>query len=486
MPSMRFMQEHHAYLQLMLDLSGPLAESFDVVHNHSLHYLPVAMASAVPAPVLSTLHTPPTPWLESALAVRSGAGAHFAAVSRHTAAAWQHAVDDIEVVPNGVDLDSWPEGRGGQHLIWFGRLVPEKGAHVAVDAARRAGFPIVLAGPISDAEYFDRMIRPRLGSEVTYLGHLAQPELAAAIGGAAATLVAPVGRTVRAGGRGIVGVRNACGGVRPRWDPRSAHPRLRQSRRRGGRPCPGPGDPGRRRALACGGARPRQGMLLRAQDGRHVRRPVPATGAGPHPTPGAGEGRTVIGYYIHHHGHGHRMRASSISAQLQSPVTTLSSAPPPPAGRFADSIALARDDRGSDPVNPTADGALHWAPTHDTGLRTRMARIVSWIDATRPDLVVVDVSVEVAALVRLLGVPVVLIAMPGERTDAPHHLGYQLADHIIAAWPQNLYDPGGCASSPTRRPSWAGSAGSRDAPSPLPTGPGRPASSYSAGRAERP
>ncbi|WP_159927210.1 glycosyltransferase [Rhodococcus sp. WAY2] len=192
MPSMWFMQEHHAYLQLMLDLSGPLAESFDVVHNHSLHYLPVAMASAVPAPVLSTLHTPPTPWLESALAVRPGAGAHFAAVSRHTAAAWQHAVDDIEVVPNGVDLDSWPEGRGGPHLIWFGRLVPEKGAHVAVDAARRAGFPIVLAGPISDAEYFDRMIRPRLGSEVTYLGHLAQPELAAAIGGAAATLVTPL------------------------------------------------------------------------------------------------------------------------------------------------------------------------------------------------------------------------------------------------------------------------------------------------------
>ncbi|MDV7269190.1 glycosyltransferase, partial [Rhodococcus oxybenzonivorans] len=59
-------------------------------------------------------------------------------------------------------------------------------------AARRAGFPIVLAGPISDAEYFDRMIRPRLGPEVTYLGHLAQPELAAAIGGAAATLVTPL------------------------------------------------------------------------------------------------------------------------------------------------------------------------------------------------------------------------------------------------------------------------------------------------------
>ncbi|WP_009472634.1 glycosyltransferase family 4 protein [Rhodococcus sp. JVH1] len=192
MPPMDFLRDHHAYLRLMLDLAGPLADSFDVVHNHSLHYLPVAMAPAVPTPVLSTLHTPPTPWLESALAVRAGTDAHFVAVSKHTAAAWSHAIDRIDVVPNGVDVDRWPQGDGGPHLIWFGRLVAEKGAHVAIAAARRAGFAIRLAGPISDPGYFESTIAPLLGPGVTYLGHLAQPELATAIGGSAAAVITPL------------------------------------------------------------------------------------------------------------------------------------------------------------------------------------------------------------------------------------------------------------------------------------------------------
>jgi glycosyltransferase involved in cell wall biosynthesis len=192
MPSTRFMAEHHAYLQLMLDLAGPLAGAFDVIHNHSLHYLPVAMAATVPTPILCTLHTPPTPWLESAIAVSRGQGAHFAAVSAHTAAAWAHVVGDIEVIPNGVDLAEWPVGSGGRRLIWFGRLVPEKGAHLAIAAARRAGFPLVLAGPISDTDYFERSIRPSLDRDVVYLGHLGQPALAEAIGRSAAALVTPV------------------------------------------------------------------------------------------------------------------------------------------------------------------------------------------------------------------------------------------------------------------------------------------------------
>jgi glycosyltransferase involved in cell wall biosynthesis len=192
MPSHQFMAEHHAYLQLMVDLAGPLAGAFDVIHNHSLHYLPVAMATTVPTPILCTLHTPPTPWLESAIAVSGGQGTHFAAVSAHTAAAWRHSVGEVEVIPNGVDLAGWPVGRGGRRLIWFGRLVPEKGAHLAITAARRAGLPLVLAGPISDEGYFAESIRPRLGSDVTYLGHLAQTDLAAAIGSSAAALVTPI------------------------------------------------------------------------------------------------------------------------------------------------------------------------------------------------------------------------------------------------------------------------------------------------------
>jgi hypothetical protein len=70
-----------------------------------------------------------------------------------------------------------------------------------------------------------------------------------------------------------------------------------------------------------------------------------------------------------------------------------------------------------------------------------MALIARWVEETRPAVVVVDVSVEVALFVRLLGVPVIVMTMPGERTDVPHALVHQLADHIIAAWPRELYEP---------------------------------------------
>ncbi|WP_261949374.1 glycosyltransferase [Rhodococcus sp. T9N] len=191
MPPERFMNEHHAYLDLMLRLSGELAGRFDLVHNHSLHYLPVAMAPMLPTPLLTTLHTPPTPWLESAMAA-SGQRGRFAAVSQHTANSWEHATGPLTVVHNGVDTECWSPGSGGDRLIWFGRIVPEKGAHQAIAAARIARMPLVLAGPISDHRYFSEMIEPHLDDTVRYLGHLPTSELSSAVGSSVAALVTPL------------------------------------------------------------------------------------------------------------------------------------------------------------------------------------------------------------------------------------------------------------------------------------------------------
>lgn len=191
-PANGFLGDHHAYLSLMLDLAGPSAAAFDVVHNHSLHYLPIAMARMLRTPLLCTLHTPPTPWLESAMATPGGCPGTFVAVSRHTATAWEHATPGpVAVVPNGVDLGAWPVGSGGEDLIWFGRLVPEKGAHLAIEAARRAGYRLRIAGPISNRRYFAEHVEPFLGPDVIYLGHFSQPDLAAAVGRSAAALITP-------------------------------------------------------------------------------------------------------------------------------------------------------------------------------------------------------------------------------------------------------------------------------------------------------
>ena len=147
----------------------------------------------------------------------------------------------------------------------------------------------------------------------------------------------------------------------------------------------------------------------------------------------------VIGYYIHHQGRGHLHRAVSIAGALAelpgAPRVTGLSTLPKPAEWSGPWVHLARDDEASDPAHTTASGRLHWVPEDDEGLRSRMAMIAAWIGDAAPAVMVVDVSVEVTLLARLLGVRVVPVALPGERSDAPHTLGYDVAAVILAAWP---------------------------------------------------
>ncbi|BDB45028.1 hypothetical protein Mkiyose1665_23510 [Mycobacterium kiyosense] len=70
-----------------------------------------------------------------------------------------------------------------------------------------------------------------------------------------------------------------------------------------------------------------------------------------------------------------------------------------------------------------------------------MSAIADWVARAQPEAVVVDVSVEVATFVRLLGIPVIVMALPGNRVDGPHQLVHRLADHIVAAWPRQLCTP---------------------------------------------
>ena len=145
----------------------------------------------------------------------------------------------------------------------------------------------------------------------------------------------------------------------------------------------------------------------------------------------------MIGYYVHHQGSGHLRRMAAIRAEVGDDVVVLSSLPRP-ADHDGEWVRLERDDLADEPVDPTAHGALHWVPRHDAGLRRRAAQLVGWIDRARPRALVVDVSVEVVVLARLCGVPVVAVAMPGERRDPAHRLGYHLADALVAAWPGDV------------------------------------------------
>jgi UDP-N-acetylglucosamine--N-acetylmuramyl-(pentapeptide) pyrophosphoryl-undecaprenol N-acetylglucosamine transferase len=147
----------------------------------------------------------------------------------------------------------------------------------------------------------------------------------------------------------------------------------------------------------------------------------------------------VIGWYIHHQGSGHRTRAATIAAALDEPVVGLSSLPPQPG--FRDWVQLPPDDAGGASQDPTARGTLHWAPRRDAAVAARVSALAGWLSAARPRLLVVDVSVEAALLARLAGIPVVVVALPGDRADAPHQQAYALADLVLACWRPEVYDP---------------------------------------------
>ncbi|MGZ5398527.1 MAG: glycosyltransferase [Nocardioides sp.] len=191
MQPQEWLAQHHAYLRLMLDLSR--RNDVDVVHNNSLHHLPVAMAEIASAPMITTLHSPPTPWLESAVQLATEGANSYVAVSAHTAAQWAH-VADVGVVANGVDTGQWRQGPGGDALVWSGRIVPEKGPHLAIDIARAAKRHLRLAGPVGDPDYWRREMLPRLRGrdDVDYLGHLHQSQLAEVVAHSAACLVTPL------------------------------------------------------------------------------------------------------------------------------------------------------------------------------------------------------------------------------------------------------------------------------------------------------
>lgn len=150
----------------------------------------------------------------------------------------------------------------------------------------------------------------------------------------------------------------------------------------------------------------------------------------------------MIGCYVHHVGGGHLARAVQIARELHCPVTGLSTLPRPEDWP-GDWLQLppdnpAVDHTGDAEAQATAGGVLHFAPLR-AGFRERQRLIARWVQTAAPRAVLVDVSVEVAALVRLLGVPVVVTAMPGDREDRPHRLGFDLASAIIAPWPAHAH-----------------------------------------------
>lgn len=143
---------------------------FDIVHDHTLAG-PLLARSTVP-PTVVTAHGP----------LGGDIGDYFRALGRTTrfvaiSDAQRRAAPELPwlaTVHNGIRVDTFPfQEEKEDFALFLGRYHPEKAPHLAIDAARAAGLPIVLAGKCQEPleqEYFDTHITPRLGPDVTAQG----------------------------------------------------------------------------------------------------------------------------------------------------------------------------------------------------------------------------------------------------------------------------------------------------------------------------
>lgn len=160
----------------------------DVVHDHTLAGPLLARGRSVPTVV--TAHGPVTGDPGDYLA-RLGTTVEVVAISG-AQRRLRPEVNWLATVHNGVDVASYPMGTGdGGYLLFLGRFHPDKGAHLAIEVARRTKRRLLLAGKRNEpAEraYFEAAVAPRLGGGIDYVGEADAMTKRELLGGASALL----------------------------------------------------------------------------------------------------------------------------------------------------------------------------------------------------------------------------------------------------------------------------------------------------------
>jgi len=163
--------DHVARAFAAIDRAEP---PFDVVHDHG-GFTALSMADRVRTPMVHTMHgqlgTDTAGFYR-----RHGHKATLVAISDAQRRSAPAGLQVQDVIPNPVDIGAWTlRERKGDHLLWIGRITPDKGPHHAIAAARAAGAPLVLAGIVqpNDRAFFEREIVPHLdGDRVRFVGEV--------------------------------------------------------------------------------------------------------------------------------------------------------------------------------------------------------------------------------------------------------------------------------------------------------------------------
>ena len=178
-----------AFYHLEKSLEQVKQQHFDIVHTHlssgaDLYLFPLTASLATPH--VTTLHSQ-FPFERTSEGKSGGADDYYmdwapfvpiVAISKSAQAQVKLPLNFVGVVYNGIDMRQYRtrSKKRGDFFTWLGRFSPEKAPHLAIEAAKRAQVPIVLAGTIDryredSRRYFHEVIEPKCDNEkVKYIG----------------------------------------------------------------------------------------------------------------------------------------------------------------------------------------------------------------------------------------------------------------------------------------------------------------------------
>jgi glycosyltransferase involved in cell wall biosynthesis len=161
------------------------ADELDIIHN-GFDFLPLTYSSLVDTPVVTTIHGFSTPRIVPVYERYDDTTTYVAisAADRHPRLRY------AATIHHGIDTDAFAtDPDPGDHLLFFGRIHPDKGTAHAIEVAARANRRLVIAGIVHDQRYFDDAVAPRLdGDRVRYIGPIDAAERSSVLGAAHALL----------------------------------------------------------------------------------------------------------------------------------------------------------------------------------------------------------------------------------------------------------------------------------------------------------
>lgn len=161
------------------------AAEFDIIHNH-FDFLPLTYSRLIKTPIVTTIHGFSSPKILSVYK-RYNECTHYVSISHSDRSP---ELTYVDTVYNGLDPEHFDfVNQPGEYLLYFGRIHPHKGAHSAIQVAKRTNLPLVIAGFIQDESYFSKHIRPYVDNEgVCYVGNVGPTERNRLLGNAIALL----------------------------------------------------------------------------------------------------------------------------------------------------------------------------------------------------------------------------------------------------------------------------------------------------------